>query len=157
MIAALLILACAKPGPPPSIWPEAPPPLDPPELPNYAWVESPQDEIPTTAPILPGQVPPYVDGQCLATARGIAVPETKLVDLVNAAEIGQWYADRAQICYDHRLADRVYADALVAQLLTERQAAEAEARWLRWAAPASLAVGIVIGAVASDFGENLGQ
>lgn len=152
--AALLVLAaCAPKGPPPSIFAGDPPTMAPPEV---ATVEPAQDEAPAVAPYLPGQRPPYVSEACLVTSRGLVVPESKAVELYQAAELGAWWEDRAMLCREGRAIDRAYCDQVARRQAQDLDAARADARWLRWAVPAAMVAGVILGVGAAELGDQVG-
>ncbi len=149
LIAALF--GCAYRAPPPTF--HRPPPIDPPSFADLG--EPAQDEVPTVAPYLPGEPPPYVvDG--LVTARGILVPETRALELYRAAELGAWASARLELERDHRLADRAYCDDAIGTARRAARAAQLEASLLRWGLPGGLALGVALGVSAVEVGDRVG-
>lgn len=153
MILIFLLAACGPKAPPASIYPLELPPLEPPAV---AEVVPAQDEIPAVAPFLPGQRPPFTDAACLATGRGLVVPEAKAVELYQAAELGDWWEAKARACMDARATDRAYCDGVVGRQVLELEAAERETRWARWAIPVGVTVGVFLGAGATGLAYQVG-
>lgn len=149
---ALILAACAHKSPPPSVFPVEPPPLEPPEL---AQVDPAPDELPAVVAYVPGERAPFTDSACLVQARGVVLPESKAVELYQAAELGDWWEERARICMEGRATDRAYCDQVAGRQRQELEYATREARWVRWAIPAAVTVGIFLGVGAAELGDQV--
>ena len=153
-LALALLAACGPKTPPASIYPSPIPELEAPEL---AEVTPSPDELPTVVAYLPGQPAPFTDAAGLVTRRGVVLPESRAVELYQAAELGDLWEARALEGAAYRATDRAYCDQVVTRQAQDLEAREREARWIRWAAPVALTAGVILGVGAADLGSQVGD
>jgi len=87
--------------------PAALPDLDPPELPALPTPAA--DECAASVPVVPGVRPSCVDGEGAATCEALAIPTSRVWQLMRAEELRDYYRDRLTIERDERLLDRGHA------------------------------------------------
>jgi hypothetical protein len=135
-------LACVPKIEPVSAFPH---PLPDPETPVVVELPAaPEDECLVAASLKPGFPPPFVV-EGYATCRATVVPESQVLEWIRAENLGEWSADRLQLCHEYRGMDRTHCDLVVQALATERDGLRRDLAWARVAVPLAGLGGLIMG------------